>query len=575
MRYHLLSIAAALAALFLLCPVGSTPAVSPDVPAELPKGLQIETRGPIHEGFAQPYDLTPEPGPLVPKAPPPNLNEEPPDLRPPGDNIQFLPGYWAWDAERNEYLWVSGVLRDAPAGQQFTPGYWQQTNEGYRWVRGYWGPGDQQPSYVPEPPATREVGPSLPAPDDNSFYVPGTWIYQDVSWLWRPGYWARIRPNRVWIAAHYQWTPAGFIFLDGYWDCPLEDRGLLFAPVCFTAPLWNDPGWCYRPSFVINLGGLFDCLWARHGGYYFGDYFGPAYARAGYRPWYGAHYDPLYGYERWHNRGNPNWAGGLSQSYAARGAGRLAAPPRTYTAATTRGPALATPLNQFARTTRLATVNASQRTVQNDAARRVRDAAKTRSQNEAKLATSGPASARRVGSAGTATNLQGNANHNAPRFVDSGKSASTNQGKVTAGTPAPRVYSGGTPQGNTAQTSPRVNSSSPQAKTGKAAETSPRVYSSNPPQGKTTQTAPRVNSSPPQAKAAEASPRVYSSPPQTKTTQTAPRVNSSPPHTKTIQPAPPFRSSSGSIQSAPKINAAPTFQPRTNSNPQRFTSSAP
>src|SRR5688572_21929692 len=80
----------------------SVPAsVSPEAP-----GLQIETRGPVHEAFAQPHELNAEPNPPVPKAPPPGVQEEAPEQRPEGDNVQWLPGYWAWDADRNEYIWI-------------------------------------------------------------------------------------------------------------------------------------------------------------------------------------------------------------------------------------------------------------------------------------------------------------------------------------------------------------------------------------------------------------------------------------------------------------------------------------
>ena len=61
------------------------------------------------------------------------------------------------------------------------------------------------------------------------------------------------RARRVWIGAALRWTPAGYVFVDGYWDYPLEDRGLLFAPVYFKQPLWRNPDWCYQPSYVDQL----------------------------------------------------------------------------------------------------------------------------------------------------------------------------------------------------------------------------------------------------------------------------------------------------------------------------------
>ncbi len=37
-----------------------------------------------------------------------------PDQKPEGTNVQWIPGYWSWDDERKDYLWVSGFKRDVP-----------------------------------------------------------------------------------------------------------------------------------------------------------------------------------------------------------------------------------------------------------------------------------------------------------------------------------------------------------------------------------------------------------------------------------------------------------------------------
>src|SRR5438270_31607 len=84
-----------------------------------PADIEIQTRGPVHEAFAQPFDLKPEPGPAVPKEPPAPIPEVPPEERPQGDNVQWIGGYWAWDADRGDFMWVSGTFRNPPAGRQF------------------------------------------------------------------------------------------------------------------------------------------------------------------------------------------------------------------------------------------------------------------------------------------------------------------------------------------------------------------------------------------------------------------------------------------------------------------------
>src|SRR5262249_41890818 len=161
----------------------------------------------------------PQPGILVSHQPPEPIREEPPDFQQPGDNVQWISGYWAWDAGRNDFIWISGVLRNAPAGYQFVPGHWVQTEGGWRWVPGFWAPQSQgELQYLPEPPAPLEVEPSLPPPNDDAVYVPGYWSYGDSRYLWRPGYYALGRPGRVWISPRYLWTPNGYLFVNGYWD---------------------------------------------------------------------------------------------------------------------------------------------------------------------------------------------------------------------------------------------------------------------------------------------------------------------------------------------------------------------
>ena len=74
--------------------------------------MQVLTRGPVHEAFALPVVNDPKPGLTVAKQPPAPVEEEPPDQKPAGQNVQWISGYWSWDASRDDFLWVSGVWRD-------------------------------------------------------------------------------------------------------------------------------------------------------------------------------------------------------------------------------------------------------------------------------------------------------------------------------------------------------------------------------------------------------------------------------------------------------------------------------
>jgi hypothetical protein len=430
-------------ALFL---VGLTGAGNPQQSSPPAKGktnlqdaIEVATRGPVHEAFAQPFDVKPEPGTLIPKEPPPSIPEEPPDKRPQGDNVQWIPGYWAWDSQRQEFMWVSGIYRVPPQDRTFIPGYWQQTPDGWRWVPGFWSGAKQQDvPYTPEPPAPLDNGPSLPRPDANSVYVPGAWIYQDSRFVWRPGYYAAARPGWVWVPPRYVWTPSGYLFIDGYWDYPLEDRGLAFAPAYFRRPLWLDPGWRFRPNFTLGFEGFFDSCFVNGGSFYLGNYYDPFYARLGYRPWYAGRgqFDPLFSYHGWRNhRNDPNWVAGVRQTYASRTAGGVAAPALT-----------ATPLNQL-KQTNLVQATPSQVQTQRTFAQQSGQLAVTRQQADAAF-LSNKGSTRAVG--------------NRSLSISSGANPAAKI--VAVSSPAPRIAT--TPQ-ITRASSPRAATALPAPANGK------------------------------------------------------------------------------------------------------------
>src|ERR1041384_7336476 len=83
-------------------------------PGDDQEGVQVLTRGPVHEAFAETVTFDPQPGIVVPKTPPAAIEERPPDERPEGANVVWIPGYWAWDDERGDFIWISGVWRNLP-----------------------------------------------------------------------------------------------------------------------------------------------------------------------------------------------------------------------------------------------------------------------------------------------------------------------------------------------------------------------------------------------------------------------------------------------------------------------------
>jgi hypothetical protein len=271
---------------------------------------------------------------MVPNQPPDPVPEEPPDARPQGDNVQWIPGYWAWDPIKKGWLWVSGTWRVPPPDRKWVPGYWAKTQEGWQWVPGFWASASEaELPYRESVPRSLENGPSAPAPDDNSIYVPGIWIPRANGSAWRPGYWLGCEADWTWNASGYSWTPRGYVYVDGYWDYPIENRGFLFAPVQFDLPLGQTPDWRFQPQYGVGIDGLLGNLFVGPGGgYFFGNYYGPGYQRAGWQPWFAfglRNHDPLFGHYRWSNRNHPGWYAGLRGRYWGVRQGTVAAPAAT------------------------------------------------------------------------------------------------------------------------------------------------------------------------------------------------------------------------------------------------------
>jgi hypothetical protein len=335
--HRFLTGAVALSAVFWLSNPGRA-----DNDAASQDGVEVLARGPIHEAYAEPVDQKPLASKVVPKEPPPVIEEVPPDQKPEGDNVEWLPGYWAWDDDRTDFIWVSGIWRIAPPGRQWLAGAWNATGGGWQWTPGFWsGTQQNEVQYLPAPPAPLVAAASTPAPSADSAYIPGIWLYRDTRYVWRPGYWMTHRAGWIWVPAHYVWTPGGHVFVEGYWDFELERRGLLFAPVYFNRPLWTQAAWTYQPRFCVHTDFVFGSLFVRvgYGRYYFGDYFDAGYANRGFTAWInvrgGLAYDPLFNYYRWSYRDNREWLGGMRDLYAGRFEGRIARPPQTLVQQTT------------------------------------------------------------------------------------------------------------------------------------------------------------------------------------------------------------------------------------------------
>ena len=303
--------------------------------------VEVLTRGPVHEAFAESVQLDPKSDLVVKKQPPQPIEEVPPDVKPAGDNIAWIPGYWSWDDTRNDFLWVSGVYRATPPNRTWVPGYFAQAETGWKWTPGFWAQAAaQHVEYLPQPPATLETGPTSDSPGADHYWVSGCWIHRGGHYAWRPGYWTVVNPNWIWIPDHYAWTPCGYVFVPGYWDYPMTYRGTIFAPVCFHQEVHLRPTFVYRPAVVLDVGVLSVHLWNRphHCHYYFGDYYEATYVGLGYSPWFVSYtsyhgcYDPMFNYYRCVHHDEPRWSINIQVQHNFYREHHHHRPPATYVA---------------------------------------------------------------------------------------------------------------------------------------------------------------------------------------------------------------------------------------------------
>ncbi|MEO8614249.1 MAG: hypothetical protein ABI600_03850 [Luteolibacter sp.] len=330
------------------------------------QGVEELTRGPVHEAFAATVSFDPEPGMFVKTAPPSLIEEVPPEQQLEGNNVTWIPGYWGWDEETTDFIWISGVWRNLPPGRQWVPGYWAEAGNQWQWTSGYWADeAAKEVAYLPKPPKSIESGPNVEAPSRNHIWVSGTWVNREDRYAWRPGYWEPGQENWTWSPSHYQWTPRGYVFIDGYWDYDVARRGVVFAPVRFEHSYYNRPDYIYTPLMVISLNVFVNHLFVRpsYGHYYFGDYYEPRYRNEGFYASYSYRsgrngYDPIYAQDRWEHRDDRNWERSRREDFDYYRDNKDARPPRTWAALEARPEGkrrgqrddeqLAMPLKQYA-----------------------------------------------------------------------------------------------------------------------------------------------------------------------------------------------------------------------------------
>ncbi len=120
-------------------------------------------------------------------------------------------------------------------------------------------------------------------------------------------------------------APRGCVFVEGYWDYPLDERGVLFSPIQAPPSAYSQPGFVYTPSMVVDLSLLFNQLFCAPScdSYFFGDYYDASWARLGFFPWYACQdhfgwYDPIFCHEWWRHRDQADWNRNIQRDYTYR-----------------------------------------------------------------------------------------------------------------------------------------------------------------------------------------------------------------------------------------------------------------
>ncbi len=161
-------------------------------------GQDVLTRGPLHEAFAAPVNLSGAVPPIATKRPPEPINETPSAYQPQGEGAVWIPGYWDWDDQGGNYIWVSGIWRNPPPDRQWIGGYWTQTANGFQRTPGFWTAANtEEVQYFPQPPAPQEQGPPADAPSADAIWTPGCWTWQGNQFTWTNGFWTAARTGWV------------------------------------------------------------------------------------------------------------------------------------------------------------------------------------------------------------------------------------------------------------------------------------------------------------------------------------------------------------------------------------------
>lgn len=181
---------------------------------------------PIHEAFVpRNRDLTPQQ--VINKPPPAPIAETPPPQ--PFPQTVWIPGYWFWMHEKQDFVWICGVWRLPPPDHAWLPGIWKEVQEGWTYACGAWMPDQAKAPWVYSknpPPSSQNENAGKP-PSREYFWFSGFWELASSAgkFQWLSGSWQKFDSKWILEPAHWIWRPEGYLLVPVYWDWHLDQRG--------------------------------------------------------------------------------------------------------------------------------------------------------------------------------------------------------------------------------------------------------------------------------------------------------------------------------------------------------------
>src|SRR3954447_19478094 len=157
----------------------------------------------------------------IDKAPPTTIADRP-GIDAPETGAQWVDGYWDWDEEQKDFVWVTGTWRVSPPGRFWVNGSWKRDEQGWYRVPGFW---SERKTDVRRdgPPSVGREDRTGPAPSPDSFLIPGQYVPAGDGVVWRPGFWARSQPGWEWVPARWVRLSEGWTYREGHWERSTAD----------------------------------------------------------------------------------------------------------------------------------------------------------------------------------------------------------------------------------------------------------------------------------------------------------------------------------------------------------------